>query len=487
MLDVTAVVPLYRVEPYLPDLLASLSAQRAGEYRLEVIFVDDGSPDRSAELAQRWLDESGARGRLIRQDNAGVSAARNAGLEAAGGEWVTFPDSDDLLDPGYFTAVAQFLTRHGDAVTVASAQLLRLHEPDPVPRNVHALSFRFAGGDRVVPMADNPDFFQLNVASAFFRRAELHAAGVRFRTGLHASEDALFVAEFLLGTPQPTLGLVAGARYIYRRRAARDSAVDRFRQVPSTYYERFEEGYLPLLKRAAASGVVPGWLQSMFLYECQWLMPVQLTAEGYAHALDEEGRTRTRAVLAACARHVDPERLFGYDATALPVESRLALQALADRELPDWTGAYLREPDGAGRIAALMYATSESVPVFIGPDGVALTPVSAEVEHPDYFGQTKLAVHRVVLPRRPASVLLDGAPRPIIGARRRETIAEQTDRHRRRALGIAGLPARAEDVRVWKPVAGPGGRLSRRVVRRLRVLRVRLVRLVRRHRPHRRG
>lgn len=480
MLDLTAVVPLYRVEQYLPDLLASLTAQDPGDYRLEVVFVDDGSPDRSGELAQRWLEESGARGTLIRQANSGVSAARNVGLDAATGTWVTFPDSDDLLDRAYFATVARFLLRHGDSATVASANLLRLREPDPVPRDIHALSFRFAAGDRLVSMAEHPDFFQLNVASAFFRRADLISSGVRFRTGLHASEDALFVAEYLLGKESPVLGLIADAQYIYRRRAARDSAVDQFRTDPTSYYERFADGYLPMLDKAAARGPVPEWLQSMFLYECQWLLPVQMTAEGYAGALDETDRARTVAALSGCARHISERRLFGYDATALSLESRLVLQALAGRPIPDWVGAYLREPDDPGTVTAVVYTTAGDTPVFMLPSGEIMPPISLEAAAPDYFGQTALVAHRAVLPQQPAAVRVHRVPRPVIRNRRRETFAEQTDRDRRKHVGTWAIPARATDVRVWKPVVGPGGAVLRRLYRRARVARIWGVRLVRR-------
>ena len=93
------------------------------------------------------------------------------------------------------------------------------------------------------------------MASAFFRLGDLRRAGVRFRTGLHASEDALFVAEYLLGLPSPRLGLVAGASYIYRRRASRDSAVDAFRTDQRAYFERFEAGYEPLMRSCGESGV----------------------------------------------------------------------------------------------------------------------------------------------------------------------------------------------------------------------------------------
>ena len=439
MISISAIVPLFRVERYLPALLASLSAQMPGEYSLEVVFVDDGSPDRSAQLAQDWLDHTAARGRVIHQRNAGVSAARNAGMGVAAGEWLTFPDSDDFVSPDYFRNVARFISRRGDRIALASTKLLRLNEPDIVARDVHALKFRFMAGNRCVSMQKYPDFFQLNVASAFFRRSDLAERGLQFREGLHASEDALFVAEFLLGRPgEQVLGLVADAHYTYRRRAARDSAVDQFRRRADTYIDRFRDGYLPLMRDAAHLGAVPEWLQSMFLYECQWLLPAQLTEEGYADVLDDDDRTQALAAISACAAYVTERRLFGYDATALPLESRLLLQRLAGRSIPDWVPAFSDRRDG------LLVYTGHPEHVVVYERGDEAIQVAPAVETPDYFGQQVL--HRwTAIAKSAQSVVSDGRRRRVEGRRRGHTAAQQQDRRRRREYGqVRGaIPARA--------------------------------------------
>jgi hypothetical protein len=475
VLSFTAVIPLFRVEQYLPDLLESLSAQRPGEYTLEVVFVDDGSPDDSARMAQDWLAQTGTAGRFLRQANAGVSAARNAGMDAATGDWVTFPDSDDFVAKDYFRCVARFLRRHGDDVSLASTRLVRLREPETRARDVHALKFRFMAGDRRVSMVRFPDFFQLNVASAFFRRLDLIDRRVRFRTNLHASEDALFVAEFLLHETEPVLGLIAGARYVYRRRAAADSAIDGFRRDPDTYFGRFRDGYAQLMDRAAETGAVPQWLQAMFLYECQWLLPVQLTADGYASVLDAAGQRGTLEALAVCAGHVDEDRLFRYDATALPLESRLLLQLLAGRSIPAWVGAYRR-----GDALDLAVADPASVEVRAG-----LERIDAEgaVSTPDYFGQQLLHRWRAPAPGA-TSVLADGAERPVIDGGRGDSPAQSQDRQRRRVFRQLrrAVPAREGEVRVWKPVPGPLGSPWRRLLWDAHLVRHRLGRWIRRRR-----
>ena len=103
------VIPVYKVERFLPDALASVREQTFTDY--EVFCVDDGSPDGSGAL----LDEA-ARGdgrlRVIHQRNAGVSAARNRALDRVRGTYVLFLDPDDAVCPGWFAAFDAVIRRH---------------------------------------------------------------------------------------------------------------------------------------------------------------------------------------------------------------------------------------------------------------------------------------------------------------------------------------------------------------------------------------
>lgn len=95
MMLVSIIVPVYNVEAYLPQCLDSLVYQTYGE--LEIICIDDGSPDRCAEILDEYARKDG-RIKIITQENQGLSAARNAGLRHATGEYVMFVDSDDWVD-----------------------------------------------------------------------------------------------------------------------------------------------------------------------------------------------------------------------------------------------------------------------------------------------------------------------------------------------------------------------------------------------------
>ena len=93
---ISVIVPVYNVSKYLDRCMQSLVDQT---YRnLEIILVDDGSTDNSGVLCDLWAEKD-SRIRVIHRKNNGLSQARNTGLDAATGEYITFVDSDDILSP----------------------------------------------------------------------------------------------------------------------------------------------------------------------------------------------------------------------------------------------------------------------------------------------------------------------------------------------------------------------------------------------------
>lgn len=96
MPKISIIVPIYNVEKYLARALDSILSQTFGDW--EAILVNDGSPDRSAEIAEEYVNRD-ARFRLIHRENGGLSAARNTGMKHITGEYVMFLDSDDFLHP----------------------------------------------------------------------------------------------------------------------------------------------------------------------------------------------------------------------------------------------------------------------------------------------------------------------------------------------------------------------------------------------------
>lgn len=91
------IVPVYKVEEYLPKCVESIRAQSCQDY--ELLLVDDGSPDRCPALCDAYAAQDPAHIRVIHQPNAGPGAARNRGIDEAEGDYIVFVDSDDYLSP----------------------------------------------------------------------------------------------------------------------------------------------------------------------------------------------------------------------------------------------------------------------------------------------------------------------------------------------------------------------------------------------------
>ncbi len=115
----SVIVPVYDVEGYVEACLASIARQPEDDH--EVIVVDDGSPDDSVRVVQRMMRRDG-RIRLLRQANAGLGAARNAGVRDATGTFLTFVDSDDVLPADAWSAMLTSLERTGSDLAVGTAE-----------------------------------------------------------------------------------------------------------------------------------------------------------------------------------------------------------------------------------------------------------------------------------------------------------------------------------------------------------------------------
>ena len=106
----SVIVPVYNVEPYLNRCVQSIVRQTYKD--LEIILVDDGSTDRSPEMCDLWAGQD-ARIKVIHKKNGGLSSARNAGIDIAQGEVLSFIDSDDFIEPDMYQTMIFAMVESG--------------------------------------------------------------------------------------------------------------------------------------------------------------------------------------------------------------------------------------------------------------------------------------------------------------------------------------------------------------------------------------
>lgn len=126
---ISIIVPVYKTEAYLEKCVDSILAQTFRDF--ELLLIDDGSPDNCSALCE----EAAARDpriRVIHQKNAGLSAARNTGVEAARGEWIGFVDSDDSIAPEMYETLLTYARRDGAQIAVCD-YLLVTEAGEPLP------------------------------------------------------------------------------------------------------------------------------------------------------------------------------------------------------------------------------------------------------------------------------------------------------------------------------------------------------------------
>ena len=114
---ISVIIPVYNAEKYLENCIQSILSQTYNNF--ELILIDDGSKDNSLSICKQMADND-ARVFVVRQDNAGASAARNRGLEIAHGEWIVFVDSDDTVKPNYIEDLYKETIKDHSVVIVVS-------------------------------------------------------------------------------------------------------------------------------------------------------------------------------------------------------------------------------------------------------------------------------------------------------------------------------------------------------------------------------
>ena len=193
---ISIIVPVYRTEAWLEKCVRSVLAQTDGNW--ELILVDDGSPDEAGALCDRLAGED-ARIRVIHQKNAGVSAARNRGLDEACGAFAVFLDSDDWVDASYLERLRTW-QRESGAELVVCGYTLEDGAAEGSGSTAEAPSKPLAE-----KLLDPEDFLAgalrdengiiLSVCLGMFRMEAI--GSLRFDPSLAYGEDSLFLARVL--------------------------------------------------------------------------------------------------------------------------------------------------------------------------------------------------------------------------------------------------------------------------------------------------
>lgn len=184
---ISIVVPVYNVAPQLGRCLDSILRQDFRDF--ELILVDDGSRDSSGEICDRYASQHPCI-QVIHQANGGVSAARNAGIRRAQGEWIYFADSDDWMEHDLLSTFQSYLTPDTDLYLIGAAIEYDGHTTFVTPHAHH-----YTRMDEALVY-----LYQKNLVGVpwnkLFRRRIVETYHLTFCEALNSYEDELFNLEY---------------------------------------------------------------------------------------------------------------------------------------------------------------------------------------------------------------------------------------------------------------------------------------------------
>lgn len=213
---ISIIIPAYNAEGFIEACLQSLLVQT--HENIEIIVVNDGSKDKTGELANQWSQKE-ARIRVLHQENQGVSAARNAGLEIAKGDFIGFVDADDEVEVDFYEILYENLQKHEADIShcgfelVSPNKTVQFHNSGLVlVQNKKEALQELLSGVRVEPSS----------CTKLFKKEVL--INVRFATDIKINEDLLFNIEAFKNAELSVFEDVAKYQYKYNPASASRSS-----------------------------------------------------------------------------------------------------------------------------------------------------------------------------------------------------------------------------------------------------------------------
>lgn len=174
------VIPAYNAEKYLDDCLESCCRQDMAASKYEIIIINDGSTDRTGEVAGKWAAKH-SNIKVITQENKGLSMARNAGIDAATGKYIFFLDSDDHIARECLEELARRCTKDDlDMLRICAANILN-------DKPVRRFSYKDEGISKGKELLKEK--FQVCAPFAIYRKEFLDANQLRFHPGIYHEDN----------------------------------------------------------------------------------------------------------------------------------------------------------------------------------------------------------------------------------------------------------------------------------------------------------
>ncbi len=276
---ISVIMPIYNVEQYLEESIKSVINQSIGfEENIQLILVNDGSIDKSEEICKMYKNMYPDNIIYVKQENQGVSSARNKGLEYVNAKYINFLDADDKWSYDAFDIVYDFFEENEKEIDVVACRQKFFEGKE----EYHQLDYKFEE-TQIVDIKEKYDYVQLSTASSFIKSDILN--NYRFDERLKYFECAKLISQIII--EKCKYGVVSDALYYYRERTKTLSLLQTKDSDKSWYNETIDYGYDYLFEKSKEKfGKVLPYIQYQVMYDIQSRLNVDVSK----YLNDEEQR-----------------------------------------------------------------------------------------------------------------------------------------------------------------------------------------------------
>ncbi len=214
MIKVSIIVPVYKAENYISKCVESLISQSLKE--IEIILVDDGSPDKSGMICDEYAKKDN-RIKVIHKENGGVSSARNIGIEAAVGEYILFVDSDDWVENDYAESLLSAQSSFLDCEIACGFRTVSDYEGSLLSNVIFSDKERISKIQLDKYMDLVSAWLAQSPCNKLFKRIVILNENIRFIENLSLGEDMYFCLEYYSLCGSETIRCINKPLYNYIR------------------------------------------------------------------------------------------------------------------------------------------------------------------------------------------------------------------------------------------------------------------------------